>query len=377
MLLSADLVPGAADAIADGLEGLANWAQELDDFDELSKPLPLIDTPLGELLDLGDFIQENLVNPLNDIVDDFNANPDVNTTAELATELSTALGSLGSITDITGNDEYRFSLSMEYTLAEAFDFGVGSAFDALNLDFDTQVDLEGSISISFEFGFDPGEGLDPADAFFIDNADIQLAGSIDAALNGDFDLGFIGGSLNGGTVDLDAALDVNLPDGGDGVITLAELSAATIDNSVLAVDDIASGFAASLPIQVSLPGIDGDGLLDSTLDIAGVTAANIFDTPDFTVTVPDAVLQDFTNIKPGDVTGMLANLGAQLDFLAGIMDVSDGIPFVGEAISEVVSYTQMLEELSATLFDVGLSAISPLEDLGLLNGTKTFEVTLE
>ena len=379
LLLSADLAPGAAQALIDGLEGFANWANELDDFDELSQPLPLVDTPLGDLLDLGDLIQENLVDPL--------VSAAATTTAEVATAIDDALDTLlgfgDYVTDLTDQvtGEYRFKVDFDYGVDESLDFGVGETFDALGLGFETQVNLAANIGLSFEFGMSLTPGLDPADAFFIDLSDpdagVSLGGTIDADLNTGFDLGFIEASIVAGSVDLSAFLDVNLPDpGGDNLLSLSELSSASIDDSVLQAA-AGNSFAASLPIQASLAGIDADDVLDLALTITGLDGTNLFAAPAFSISVDSPVLADFTNIKPGDVAGMLQSLGAQLDFLTDVLDVTGGIPYLSDGISDVASFAQMLEELAQNLFDVGVQAVSLLGDLTTLSGSLGFDISVD
>ncbi|RLQ23593.1 LEPR-XLL domain-containing protein [Seongchinamella sediminis] len=377
LLLSADLVPGAAQALVDGLDGLANWADELDDFDELAQPLPLIDTPLGDLLDLGGFIQDNLVDPL--------ASAAATTTQEVADALESALDALlgagDYVTDITDqvSDEYRFTVDFSYELpAEAFAFGVGEAFDALGIGFENTVDLAGSINVAFEFGFLTTGGLDPADAFFIDTdgAAISVGGTIDATINAAFDLGFIDAQLDNGEVDMSAFLDVNLPDAGsDTLLTLAELTDAAIDDSVLTVDGDNS-FSASLPVTATLAGL-APADSSANLIISGIEGANLFANPDFSISVNSPVLADFTNIRPGDVAGALQNLGSQLDAISSVLDVAGGIPFLSDGISDITSFAELFDELSQELFDVGVKAVSLLGDLGDLSGNLSFDISVD
>ncbi|TDG15222.1 LEPR-XLL domain-containing protein [Seongchinamella unica] len=377
LLLSADLAPGAAQALVDGLDGLANWADELDDFDELAQPLPLIDTPLGDLLDLGGFIQDNLVDPL--------ASAAATTTQEVADALDNALDALlgagDYVTDITDqvSDEYRFTVDFSYGISEAFAFGVGEAFDALGIGFENTVDLAGSINVAFEFGFLTTEGLDPADAFFIDTdgAAISVGGTIDATINTAFDLGFIDAQLDNGTVDMSAFLDVNLPDAGaDTLLTLAELTDAAIDDSVLTVA-AGNSFSATLPVTATLAGLDADDTLESALSIAGLSGANLFENPDFSISVDSPVLADFTNIRPGDIAGALKSLGSQLDAISSVLDVAGGIPFLSDGISDIASFAEVFDELSQELFDVGVKAVSLLGDLGDLGGDLSFDISVD
>lgn len=373
LLLSADIAPAAGQALLDGLDELSNWADELSEYDELIQPLPIVDKSISDLLNLGSSLREALVSPLQGL--DFNDSEDLRAALEAALQV---FDGSNTVADLSDSSNLEFEVDFHREVAETLPFGLGEDAEALGIDFTSDVNASAFIDFNFSFGLDLDPTLNPTDAFFIDLSGVGDEFSVGLSINVPdidfgFDLGFIEAMVvDSGMLEMTALLDVNLP--GSGPTTLSDLTNTTIDTSVL-MPSGSSSFSINLPIEASLTGFSG-GSESGALQVSGVNASNLFDTPDINVSVSNPILKDFTNIKPGDVVGMLEGLGSQVEAFADILDISGGIPFVGEAISTISDYQSMVAELSDGLFDLALNAIHEI-DLAALTGATSFDISLD
>ncbi len=373
--LLTDIDTTAGQGILDGLEGLADWGEELEDFEELARSLPIVDESIGEVLQLAQTIREHFV----DTLEGEGLGTITVSSATIASALETALQALDSgavVTDLSDSNAIKFNVQFRGDITASVPFGLGEAGENMRLSFDTIIDFTAFFDIDLSFGFDLDPTLSPSEAFFIDTTGgsykFLAGGEVSATLNFDFDLGFLRASIVDGTLNLTANLEVTLPDpNANGLVTLNELAASILSDDSL---DVAVGneFSISLPVEASLGGsaIGTSG----TIVISNVTGGNLFDTPDFTVEITDADQLNFTRITPGDVFGMLITLGSQLEAISSALDVLGGIPLVEDVISSVTDFISMLKDMTDGLFDPGLMAISPA--LTDLSGAADFSISV-
>ena len=88
------------------------------------------------------------------------------------------------------------------------------------------------------------------------------------------------------------------------------------------------------------------------------------------------ILQDFTNLTPGDAVGILQGIGGQLEALSYVLDITDGIPFVDEAISSISDFQRMLNDVTDGLYDAAINALHDV-DLSALTGDLTFKISVD
>ena len=362
-----DIALAAGQGLIDGLDGLANWLNELKALEEFIAPLPLVDKTLSELLDVATFIQDNFVTPLEAL--DFSSADSTDVTDALDAALDAALGDGDYVSDMSVPDELRFEIDFRFEKSTMLDLGFGDAADALGLNFDTEVEFKAFFEVEFEIGFDTDITLSPDNAFFIEfdatAGDIfNVGGEVNAdPLNADFDLGFVDAAIVNGSLNMNAELNVTLPGLADNKATLNEIVNTSLTTNLLEVSPDSS-FDINLPVQATLAGFESGIIGDNELAeivVSGITGVNLFTNPSFDVDVNNAILKDFTNIKPGDVVGMLQGLGSQLDALSEVLEVTDGIPFLGEAVSSVADFQAMLNELTDGLFDAAVNALHEVD----------------
>ena len=273
LLMSADIAPIAGQGLIDGLDGLADWFDEISDFDEFDQPLPVVDKSLSELLDIGTYIRDTFVGTLEGL--DFSTDD----SAALRMALETALKALdagNTVADLSDTEELQFDVAFHADDNLPLPFGLGDAAEKLGIKFDSTVDLSALVDFDFSFGFDLDPTLSPADAFFIDmsSGSFSVGGSIDQAVNFGFDLGFIHAQVVGGMLDMNAELDVTLPGlAGDSRASLSELTSSSlcVDNLVPSLNN---SFSINLPVEATLDGFDGgipDGVENTVLQSAGST----------------------------------------------------------------------------------------------------------
>ena len=262
LLLSADPITSEqAQSLQRGLDALADFGHRLDNFGDLDKTLPLVDSRVGSALDVGDVLHELLVTTVSDYLQ----SDDTPTTDGLVAALQSVLTNgttelsfdagfsvAGAIID---PDELRFDLSFTARRSRdvSFDLGANAPSQGLRLDAPPTVPLETTLIFSFSFGVDLA-GSD----FFLRTASndgaspLQLQANAEATLP-DFEIvaGFTKPTVQGGTVSLDANLDVAFsnPDGDPrGNLSIIELEG---DLNALVTVTPSGDAGATLPVTVS------------------------------------------------------------------------------------------------------------------------------
>lgn len=371
LLLSADIVPAAGQAIDDGLSTLNDWVDQIQQIGDLADDLPLIGDSLGDLVDLGDQLRSGLLDTLRNALPTNLADP-----SELSDDVAAAMNAIpgATVVDESTPDEIRFDVDFDAARDLVLPLRLGDAAVAAGIDLDAELDLLASISLDFDFGMDLDPGLSPEEAFFLDidefRASIAIDGFVDGGvetptLDTGFDLGFVEAKIVGGSLEFVAALDLDPDTSGDGVVSLEELLSSGLSPDALA-SAASTSFSASLPVVVDVDPSFAFPLAEGvTLQFGGIDASNLFDLPDFDidVDVPDPLSigfdpSDFTNVSPGEIVGLLAGLGNQLQVLTEALEPAGGIPFVSDAVASVVNYASMIQNILDPLFDAGINAIS-------------------
>jgi len=331
ILLSADIEPEAGQVINTGLNALADWADELDAFEELGQSLPLVDHSIGQVLDVGGILRDHLVEAVETYFEDPD-DPSTPGVVETATTdglvaalkgLDTTVGDLSvSVDDATVEgdlygDELRFDLVLEATRTADVEMDLGSDAEAagLYLDSPSSVLLETSLIFDFSFGVDLSDGSVDEGDFFIRHDSMTLGAKVDAAgLDFPMGYGFLEPSVEDGDIALDAGIAVDFvnPDADtQGNITLQELQDTPMDDLV---EVTATGQAeAVLPIEADfLPfSVGGDPTITLTdTDLFDGTPPSVAFNADF-----DPIAEVNEGVKQALVEGFneLASLADQLD----------------------------------------------------------------
>jgi autotransporter-associated beta strand protein len=331
-LLLAVISPSQQQCLLAGLNGLADWAGTLDQYGLAAQPLPVISRSLGDSLDLSGILQQGLVTPLAPYLNG-NCAP---TTDELLAAIQGLSQTAGNLTitidpasvsvvvvSQSGKSELVFHLVLQAERSLSSGISLGPHGDAMGLAFNPSitVGLSASARLDFSFGMDLAPSLAPQDAFFICVSSFSASASASGSvLAGPMNLGFYDAQLGGGSMSLDARLNVTLNDPDSdprGDISLRELEQTPLSSLVtLTPSGSASGalsitagsfgrFAPSGPLGVSF------------------TSDNPFIAPDLSFT-GDSELLDFTNLSNYTFLGIVDQLGNWLDRLrsTSVLDAS-------------------------------------------------------
>ncbi|MGD9034753.1 MAG: LEPR-XLL domain-containing protein, partial [Desulfobacteraceae bacterium] len=389
ILLSADIEPEAGQVISTGLNALADWADELDTFDELGQSLPIVDQSIGEVLDVGGILRDHLA----DAVETYFEDPDPSTpgVVETATtdglnvalrDLDVTAGGLsitvddatveGDLYTTPDGEELRFHLILEATRTTDVDMDLGSEAEAagLYLDSPSSVPLETSIIFDFSFGVDLSDGSVDEGDFFIRPQSMTLGANVDAqALDFTMGYGFLELVVEDGDLGLDAGIAVDFvnPDADtQGNITIQEFEDTPVDDLV---EVTATGEASAvLPVEADYLPFSVGG--NPTIII---TDTNLFDT-----TAPAVAFNaDFDAIEQFNIDAEQA-MRAGFDALADLGDDVDGgnelgtqLPFLNTSLGQVMDLGGFLAEilvdpLSALL--EGEEGVSPDDLMAAIEG---------
>lgn len=379
----ADISGSQVQAIKEGLQGIANWASNLDTLEPLSKKLPIIDRSISDLLDINSIFQNYLVKPVND----YFANDATPTTGELVNVLKginiTAgdllikvdpTSVLGDIVSTPQGNQLKFNLKFQAnrTTSTSLDLGSKAAEDyGLKLTADTNVGLNGKLDIDFAFGVNLTPGLANSEAFFVQFNNLSANAEVQASnLNLGMNVGFLGANVSNGSLNLNAKVQVGLNDpNSDGNITLSEIQGTTFSNLVSVTPT--GSINATLPVTTDLAGLNA---VNSTVTIAD---SNIFNDPAPSVNVAnfDNLLK-FKNITPTDVIGLLNQIGDTLQTASPGWNLPNGIPFLEENINKLVDFSDVFSQFTRELFDNVLAGTNNAPANGVLNSPTVFELKL-
>src|SRR3989441_1040669 len=337
-------------AILGGLQGLTNFGATLSALGQLAQPLPIADKTIGQVLDISNILQTKLADPLVG-----KTITDIPDTTVLRSLLAGVLGAGESITDTSTAGELKFDVVLHSTTmtSTGIDLGSNATATGLGARASAMIGLDTTLDFSFSFGLSLTSGLAPSEAFFI--RPVNLAAHADvhgSGLTFGITTGFLEADVMRGSLDLDADVNVALTDPNtDGSITLAELQGTPIDSLVTLTPS--GSLSATLPVEVTL------GTFTTNPSSADPSDPTIILGPSDpfsgapSVSVQNfAELLNFTHITPHDVVALLDQLGTAVQGVASGLNVPGGIPFVDQAINQVVNFTDMLADFTKGMFDV-------------------------
>ena len=344
LLLSADLAPGAEQAL---LKGLTDFASVLDPANAvhdaaLSAVLPMINRNVAEMVDLG-----GLVNTIGTATASYFGSTATATTAGLAATLDALTQTTGAVTETLVNGIEKFSM----TVAENFDpapyiLDLSNAVHGLDLTVQGAQTLTatGQHSLTFAFGIDTAT-----------NQFVVFPGSFAATVNAtgtNLNFGLIFGvadtQVTGAAASLTANVTGNIVDpdnlDGLGIITPNELAATPVD--FLIDGHVAGNASLSLPTSGGLLPHAETAAITWTGDL-GPTSANV-------TYGANSTLSQLSGLTHSDLTGVLQQAFAALpDVLAdvGVKGPISDIPILGSQFSGLIDLSDTFRSLTQPLPD--------------------------
>jgi hypothetical protein len=341
LLLSADLAPDVASTLSSGVDQFRDWAATLAAHEQFAQQLPVVNTSLGDAVDLSGWLQTRFVDP----VQAYLGGSGPKTTDGLVAALAERQG----VSAVTG-DQYgnvvRFDLVLDASRTlEDVSLSIPATADGMPVTSEAGVfDLTGSLQLNFSFGVDLTPGLSVDDAFFVKFNTFAVKGDIQAnAIDFDVSVGFLGATVNQGSINLNADLRVQVgnPDGdAAGHVTLAELYGTDLGNLV-SFDTSLASVAAQLPIRVAglgsfNPGsvqivLGGDPFTDVTVSITGNDAAEV---------------ANFGRLTPFAVTSALQRVAIWLDDIGTSSSMlAQDVPFASDLkYKDILDFSTALTE---------------------------------
>ncbi|MEZ6088771.1 MAG: hypothetical protein R3C05_12255 [Pirellulaceae bacterium] len=284
------------------------------------------------------------------------------------------------------------------TFKSRLDFG--ESIDSLkNLQFDESGDIivnaAPTIRLPLGFNLDPDAPINAADRLFIIE---DSAPEVTVDITADMDkpqargtLGFLTTLLtetsSGDAVELDTTLTINIidpVDDGDGN-TKDDIRATTTEIEASVSESLLVGYEGSLniaglSIKPELAGALIPG--EITISTSGPVAFNDPQQLDGVmnqIVVSDNPFNSFDSLSPDSVVTMFLQLGNSIQAAASELDVPGGIPFVEDAISEVLDFVDTTQDLAPKLYFnaklIGDAEISVTD--GRLSDDAFFAVRLE
>lgn len=349
--------------ISNGLTGLGTVAGFFSALDQLSAGLAMLGVDVGDIVDLGDVFNTQLLNRIRTLSTPPGQPPTTtllyNNSDQLLSILRTAFGAGNVDGDVVG-DEIVYQLAFTHQFNRTFPVanlglnqGVGPI--DLGLDFTANVQVQVGVSVDIEFGLNATDG-----DFFVTtdgpDPEIKLTLLVNAPIMGSARLGFLdvtigaGGGLKIFSGDPNAAMpapamfsfDLEDPgtDEADGRLTLDEIpaAAAALGDVVTLTTDVSGRL--SLPLSTTLPGFVGG---PATLIINWADALN---PAGFVVENPVAAANflNFNSITPSMIVSGLAHLVEQAASWMGDDLLGLDIPLVGAKLQDLVNLLGELNE---------------------------------
>lgn len=350
LLLSADLAPAAQAALSSGLQELKAWSDTLVQYNDLAKALPVVNTTIGQALDLGNLIQSKIVTPAQTYL----SGGGTKTTDGLVAALQGALGA-GNITGDQFGNEIRFDVNLDSNkVLNGVPFNIGATPSGLPItgDANAKINLGVGLDFNFSFGFDLSEGISQQEAFFVRVQNLKTTANVQqTGLNFGASVGFLQAQVQNGSVGMDAEIDValNNPDhDAQGNVTMSEMLGTTLDDLVTLTKPVAN-LTANLPVAAQALGSFAGG--QATVTVSG----NPFSTP--TVGVTGSLAADFENfgrISPDAVLKAFQQIGGWLDGLRQTTAFADGLPLTNnEQFSQVLDLAKAFSDGVTSQFKDG------------------------
>ncbi len=352
-------------ALEDGMQQLTDWAGALGGYGEMANALPTLSLTLDQVLDaqnsiaqlqqrLADYFaslsaaevptSEGLLNYLAGLdVSDVQDNPDLGgLNASIAPGMT-----LDIVIGATGNPELKFNFNYSAERSTTFDINLGREAAELGV----QLDAAATFDLSAQMNLDAALSLAIDDTnnanFFLDVNQFDVNAGINATdMNFGVDIGFLEAGVRGGSIQLDAGLDLGFNDiDGDGAnrLNINELS-GDIDSLVNLTRQAGNGLTVSLPVSVYSDTAQSqiwDTFAGQTI---GVTATDVFngESPDITLSND---IRDFNNLSAEEMLGMLNQLDEWLLQLAKSEVLDLEIPLTdGVTIGETLDFAQAFRD---------------------------------
>src|SRR5579883_1848298 len=368
--------------IQTGLQGVAQQVNTLSTDGNLNQQLPLVDQSIGQALNPGNLLQTRLVQPLQ--TGNYKSTNDI--VAALSGLNYSGGGVTFSVSNVTGGEltnaqgnELQFNLTIAATRTTTANVDLGSGVQSYGFSINpAKVNLTSALVFPFTFGIDLTPGLAPSDAFFIrDNKPGQgltMSASVQAAnLNVGAHIGFLDAQVQKGSIDLVASQGVKLNDPDNDAqsnITLTEMQGTPL-STLATLAAPTSSLTASLPVTTNLYAVSGTptiALSDSNL--FGGLAPTVNVNSDF------GELLNFNHLSAGDISGLFTELGATLQHVGSNLNGNAAIPYVGEQVSDVVDFTQMMSNLTQKLSVQAIVATGTAPANGQLSGDAHFSIVV-
>jgi hypothetical protein len=387
-LTSAAISSAQRQALLDGLTGFSAWTDVLGNSSKLAQQISLVDTSIGQELDVGSLLQKQLIGPLA-------AAPAATTDSlvNLLKGLSTTAGGLvitvdptmvsGGLLSAAQGNELQFNLIFDATKTRpvGLDLGANVLNAGLHLDSATVVPLSSSLHLAFTFGLDLRPGLNAGEAFFVRVNTLGESVAVHTSnLSASGQVGFLDTPIQGASLDLSAATSIGLvnPDAdAPGNITLTELQSTNIA-ALTTISAASNSLTANFPVSASL----------GTYTFGGAPALSLSATDVFAAPAPAVMtnagydeLAFFNNLNASSLLTVLDRVASGLTAIGPTLDVNvgqGGIPYVDKQVSQVVDFNALLSRVSRGLYDPVVTAAEPfsLAVGGRLTGDALFSVLI-
>ena len=405
-LLSATMDVTGKAALVTGLTELSQWSTDLENVGQFAELLPFVDQDqnqpvsapqdpdelfnIGRLLNLGseDGGADGIFTQLKSLaVTTLAGTSDTTAFATALEGLTLADGSVSiAVEDLSNNaNDVRFTITLTVTRDQLNDltFDLGQEADDLGFDFAGNaptVDLNVGLNATFTFGYD-GAGT----GFFLALDEMTATATIDdggdpfaLATPIDLNVGVLGATITGATVQVDAHVDVFFADAliADGKIRVGELQDAIANDEMVLLDTVAPTLAPSaadgffaLTSDANFELKVGANTLSITLLASATTDNTSID--DLVDDVQDAVSDALTaaTLSPTLVTVALdETAGFKLKFTSS--DASNVFTFISGASDTAAT------ELGLTNPQITLTATNNAVASGILTADANFSITV-
>ncbi len=378
--INAPLSSAQRQSIISGLNDVASWASSLANTGQFATVLPLANQSIGQSANVGNMLTAGVVSYL-DATSQSATNTDqfvdaIEGLSRTAGELTIAVNP----TSVTGGlvvdgprTELQFTADFQVTrltnLNSKVDFGSSVANVGLSIDAELPIPIASQLSIAMTFGLDLTPGLTNDQSFFIRPTSLSLGTSVDTnSLAAPSKVGLLATQLIGGTIDMDARLNVALvnPDLDPlGNITLEELKGTAV-NAIASQTVSMSSLAGSLPVAATLGSQTFNAASLGTTPTLSIASGNVFGGTAFITATPNtsfSELQNFNNLRLDSLLKALERTGHALQDLSEEMDINGnfgGFGYTNTLTSDVVDLESTFKVLSRTLYEPTVNGSVPM-----------------
>ncbi|MFI4981583.1 MAG: LEPR-XLL domain-containing protein, partial [Nevskiales bacterium] len=340
-ILLSSVDPTSAAALLQGLTAFQTWTHDhLDQYAQLAQKLPVISSSAGDLVDLPDYIQTDLITPAQAY---FTGTAQAQWTIEgLASAIAGALGAdataqIGSVIGQFADGELMVTLAQLQTktaISQALNLSEDSGGISLHIGSPPTLSGTGAASLSLVFGYDTVNST-----FFV--KPMVLTETVHAAASGfsaTATLGAADASVINASATLDAIATVTLVDPVKndplGYISQASLTGAPLSSLVSAT--LTGSADLTLPISSSLvPGGPQTLKLDWSGDLSAVGSNNLAAIGDWA---------QLDTIAPALLQKAIASLPGLLQSAAGASAFAGTLPVIGGELGQVFGFGQQIAD---------------------------------